>query len=782
LADFASGKIHGIQPETFNEQDGMKSRWGTGSAFKTRDGRLWFPTSVGVTMIDPDHIKQNFIPPPLLMEKIMVDGEPVKIEEIPGRRRAAPVYKSIQLAPGKKRLEFYYTAVVFINPDRTKFKIKLEGFDSDWIDMGTSRSTTYTGLSPGDYIFRVTACNPDGVWNEQGVYFSFYLQPYWYRTWWAFSLYVLTVFFGVFFFVKWRSAKLEKEKKRLEQMVKERTGEIDHKNLLLQEQSEKLKEMDRVKSRFFANISHEFRTPLTLIKGPLEEILEENPDKKLESRTKMMLRNSCRLLDLVNQLLELAKFDSGIMKLHAVRQNIVPFVKNIVMCFESLALHNEVDLAFHAEADDISLYFDPGKMERIITNLLSNAFNYTPIHGKIRVVIQRVMGTAYPGGCVEILVRDTGIGIPADWLPHIFDRFYRGEGEAGDESGAGGTGIGLTLVRELVELHHGEIEVHSSCRPDHNRGTEFILRLPMGKAHLQAEEITAAHELHELPRINEKFLRGGPGGAVFSKSAPPGRRRQKSDKEEQGKPVILVVDDNADVRAYIREALEPQFNIEEAANGNEGIDKAGDIIPDLVISDIMMPGPDGFELCDCLKKDIKTSHIPIVLLTAKASETSIVQGLETGADDYIIKPFNANILVSRVKNLVRLRRQLQRKIQAEMVLQPVEISVSSLDTEFIKDLQAIIEENLSDPEFSVEQLAKGLYMSRSSLYRKVEALTGESPLFFIRSYRLKRAAQLLKANAGNVTEVAFKVGFSNSSYFSKCFKEKFHRLPSDYQP
>jgi ligand-binding sensor domain-containing protein/signal transduction histidine kinase/DNA-binding response OmpR family regulator len=781
LADFAAGKILRVQPETFNEQDGMKSRWCTGSVVKTRDGRLWFPTSVGVTMIDPNHIKRNLLPPPLMIEKIIVDGEPIKIKKFTGGSPAVPTYKSIELAPGKKRLEFYYTAVGFINPGRTKFKLKLEGFDSDWIDMGTSRSTTYTGLSPGDYIFRVTACNPDGVWNEKGVSFSFYLQPHWYRTWWAFSLYVLTVFLGVFFFVKGRSAKLEKEKKRLEQMVKERTVEINRKNLQLLDQSEKLKEMGQVKSRFFANISHEFRTPLTLIKGPLEEILAENPDKKLEARANMMLRNSCRLLDLVNQLLELAKFDSGIMKLHAARQNIVPFVKNIVMCFESLALHNEIDLTFQAEVDDILLYFDPGKMERILTNLLSNAFNYTAARGKIRVAIQKVIGTASPGGCVEILVGDTGIGIPADCLPHIFDRFYRGEGEGGNESRAGGTGIGLALVRELVELHYGEIEVHSSCRPDHTRGTEFILRLPMGKAHLQAEEIVAAVE------DKQKFLRGGPGGAVFSKSAPPNResvpqtrRGQESNKQEQDKPVILVVDDNADVRAYIRGALESRFNIEEAANGQEGIDKAGGIMPDLVISDIMMPGPDGFELCACLKKDIKTSHIPIVLLTAKASETSIVQGLETGADDYIVKPFNAHILVSRVTNLIRLRRQLQEKIQAEMVLQPGEISVSSLDEKFIKEMQAKIEENLSDPEFSVEQLANGLYMSKSSLYRKVEALTGESPQFFIRSYRLKRAAQLLRAKAGNVTEVAFNVGFSNTSYFSKCFKEKFHRLPSDY--
>jgi signal transduction histidine kinase/ligand-binding sensor domain-containing protein/DNA-binding response OmpR family regulator len=806
LEEFSLGKIPRVQPEWYNEKDGMKSRWCTGAACKTPDGRFWFGTSVGVTMIDPHHIKTNPISPSLVIEKIIIDGDTIIIKSFSGgpggrfyKKASLVAEGKLELAPGKKRLEFHYAAVSFINPEKIRFKLMLEGYDSDWLDMGNVRSATYTGLSPGNYTLKVTAGSSDGVWNEKGAFFSFYMRPFFYQTAWFYVSVIFFVLLAGFSLYRYRVRQLRNRHKELGRQVEIRTGElkernaeleearqriqhtkelIEAKNRQLQEQSEKLKELDKAKSRFFANISHEFRTPLTLIKGPLEQILAENPEQNLETRVNLMLRNSNRLLNLVNQLLDLAKFDSGKMKLQAARQNIVPFVKNIVMCFESLALQNKLDLTFEAEAVEICVYFDPEKIERILTNLLSNAFNYTPAGGKIRVSVREVIGTLHPCGCVEILVRDTGIGIPAERLPHIFDRFYRVE--TSHEYQQRGTGIGLALVRELIELHHGEIEVHSSCRPDHTRGTEFILRLPMGKAYLQPGEI-----VNEAVDIKTAREASGPPAKTFAdlendaqiaKESEPGPRTTGGAEKD----TILVVEDNADVRAYIRGALEPQFNIEEAANGKEGIDRAGDIIPDLVISDIMMPELDGYEMCARLKKDIKTSHIPVILLTAKASENSIVRGLETGADDYITKPFNANLLVIRVKNLVRLRRQLQRKIQDEMMLQPGEISVSSIDTEFIKEIQASIEENLSGPEFSVEQLAKRLYMSKSSLYKKVEALTGESPQLFIRSYRLKRAAQLLKAKAGNVTEVAFEVGFSSTSYFAKCFKEKFHRLPSDY--
>jgi signal transduction histidine kinase/ligand-binding sensor domain-containing protein/DNA-binding response OmpR family regulator len=824
LEAFSRGDIHQLQPDWYNEKDGMKSRWCTETGYKTRDGGFWFPTSVGVTSIDPHNIPRNRIPPQLIIEKIIVDGDPIKIKSSCGggkKREAgktefrgqgtveatsnkkflrggpggavfsksAPLAAGgiLELSPGKKRLEFYYTAVSFINPGKIKFKAMLEGYDNDWVDVGTSRHITYTGLSPGNYTFKVIACNPDGVWNEKGASFSFYLQPHWYKTWWAVSLYVLFVFSGVFFFVKWRSTKLTMEKARLEGLVNERTLEIKEKNLQLQEQSEKLKEMDKAKSLFFANISHEFRTPLTLIMGPLEQILSYPADRKMKATASMMLRNSRRLLTLVNQLLELAQLDSGKMKLEASRQNIVPFLKSIIMCFESLALQNKIELTFQRKEKTISLYFDPEKLEKIITNLLSNAFNYTPVGGKITISVQRLTEIqGFPSGCVEISVRDSGIGIPLDQLPHIFDRFYRGGGN--HEYKRKGTGIGLALSKELIELHQGQIHVHS--QEGKNSGTEFIIRLPLGDEHLNPDQIVRPSQNQE----NSGHSPENPALYMIDQKEYVKETETDRDDNEKGtvetsqvavpevheKDIILVVEDNADVRKYIRGVLEPRYLVEEAKDGCQGIKRAKEIIPDLIISDIMMPGVDGYKLCQDLKTDIITSHIPIILLTAKASEASILQGLETGADDYIIKPFNTKILMTRIRNLILLRQQLHRKIKRQMLLQPVEISISSMDEMFLKELQKVIEENLGDPEFDVDALCKKLYMSQPTLYRKIRALTGESPTLFIQSYRLKRAAQLLKANFGNVTEVAYEVGFSSSAYFTVCFKEKFHRLPHTF--
>ncbi|MCP5051002.1 MAG: response regulator [bacterium] len=786
LTDMAAGKAQRLHPSTYNEKDGMKTGWCTAAGYKTRDGRFWFPTDQGVVMVAPNHFKPDPMLTPIRIKTLTVDGESIPV-------RSKGIKKEpVELGPGKKRLKFDYTALTFINPQRITFKSRLNGYDSEWIDMGNLRTATFIGLSPGHYTFEVTAANPDGRWNPEPTSFSFYLRPYFYQTMWFYIFVSFFILLAVLSIHRFKVRQLRARKEKLKRLVGLQTRDLEERNIelgnakalieaknrQLEEQSEKLKELDEAKSRFFANISHEFRSPLTLIMGPLERIIEnvennpDNPGKNLGNSAKMMLRNSRRLLNLVDQLLELAKFDSGKMELQAALQNIVPFVKNIVMCFESLALQNQVELTFLAETEELPLYFDPEKMERIITNLLSNAFNYTPGNGKISVLIREVVGTGYPSGCVEIAVSDTGTGIPSGQLPHIFDRFYRGM--QSHEYKRKGTGIGLALAKDLMELHHGQIEVHSSVMED-TRGTEFILRLPLGTEHLQPGEImeTPGFDLAQVPAFKVDV--------DFSEHETHMDTGNIDDELEEAKPIILVVDDNADVRTYIRGSLEPHFNVTEAANGREGIDRAGEIIPDLVISDVMMPEVDGYQMCSRLKKDIKTSHIPIILLTAKASETSMAEGLETGADDYITKPFNSDILVIRVKNLIRLRRQLQLKFQQDMILQPGEIEISSIDREFVNELQDIIEENLSESEFNVGQLTKKLYMSRSSLNRKIRALTGDSTNRFIRSYRLKRAAQLLKSNFGNVTEVAFEVGFSSTAYFTKCFKEKFHQLPHDYQ-
>ncbi len=757
------------------------------SIYPDPDGNIiWFASTHGLIRYDTrikrklHHNFPTFIRKVWVNGKLRIDGYKVNIDK---------EWKDFfpPLPYEERNLRFEFHAPFFMGEAITQYQYQLEGYDDDWSDWTYETKKDYTNLDSGTYVFQVRAKNVYGELNRN-AFFKFKILPPWYKTWWAFLLYAVLAFLAMYFIVKMRSWRLHQEKQRLEQVVKERTKEINEKNqqlekqtLQLQEQSEKLKELDHVKSRFFANISHEFRTPLTLIMGPLEQMLTDDDEKEQnrKDRVKLMLRNSQRLLNLINQLLDLSKLDSGKMKLQAARQNIVPFLKGLKDSFQFLATQNKLELTFQSEEEDITLYFDLEKLEKVICNLLSNAIKFTPPGGKITIKVKNNPTPAknFPSGWAAISVADTGVGIPQEQLDHIFDRFYQA-GVSGEHEQKG-SGIGLALTKELVTLHQGDIDVKSSDGSEgESSGTEFILRLPLGKEHLTPEEMV---DLSGIPSHRQKSCEVPQLYAVEKEGEEHDVEEKDIGLETQEKEIILVVEDSRDVRKYIRGPLETYYTVVEAVNGREGIEKAREIIPDLIISDIMMPEADGYELCSSLKQDVMTSHIPIVLLTAKASEENVVQGLETGADDYITKPFNTKILMARIRNLIELRRQLQGKIKRQMMLQPAEISVSSIDEEFITELQGTIEKNLSDPEFTVEELGKKLYMSRASLYRKIQALTGESPNHFIRNYRLKRAAQLLKENFGNVTEIAFEVGFSSSAYFTKCFKEQFQQLPSSYQ-
>ncbi len=738
----------------------------------------WFAANESLIRYDKT-VKKNYHQDFLtFIRKVLVNGKTI----FEGHRIKS-IYPFIDQRD--RNLRFEFAAPFFEAENETQYQCLLEGYDSHWSAWNNETWKNYTNLDDGAYTFRVRAKNVYENLSQEAT-FQFKVLPPWYQTWWTYLIYTFLAFLGVYFIVKWRSWKLVREKQKLEQVIRERTKEINEKNLQLEQQSEKLKEMDQIKSRFFANISHEFRTPLTLIMGPIEQRLSLCRDKQQERELQMMLRNSQRLLNLINQLLDLSKLDSGKMKLQAARQNIIPFLKGLVGSFESLVVQKPLDLTCQSEEENILLYYDPEKLEKVIVNLVANAVKFTPPQGKITVSAKKsnAVEKNYPDGYLEISFRDTGIGIPASQLPYIFDRFYQVDDSLTHEHQQKGTGIGLALVKELVTLHHGEINVLSS----EGKGTEFIIRLPSGKTHLKPDEIFEKVEpVEDLGSETPVYQREQtqlfevPAADMMEKEENRQEKPEADDPGEEEKNVILVVDDSDDVRTFIKSSLEPLYTIAEAADGREGIDKAKAIIPDLIVSDVMMPNVDGFELCRVLKTDITTSHIPVILLTAKAAEESIIEGLETGADDYITKPFNTKILLTRIKNLIDLRRQLQEKIQREMLMQPTEIAVSSMDQEFMKELKEAIEKNISDEEFGVDELAEGLYMSRATLNRKLRAITGESTNQFIQSYRLNRAAQLLKTNFGNVTEVAFEVGFSNSAYFTKCFKDKFNQLPHTFQ-
>jgi signal transduction histidine kinase/DNA-binding response OmpR family regulator len=754
------------------------------------EGLIRFDTTV------KKNYQQDF---PTFIRKVLVNGnlyfDGYKHKQI--RDKGSQSKHPYPIFPYKDRnLRFEFAAPFFEDESSTQYQYFLEGYDKNWSTFTPVTQKEYTNLDSGLYTFRVRARNVYENLSQVAV-FQFKILLPWYRTWWAFSIYAIAAFILIILIVKWRSWKLVKEKQSLEQIIKERTKEINHKNQQLEkqtqqlkEQSEKLEEMDRMKSRFFANISHEFRTPLTLIMGPLEQMISTLHDKEQKKQLNLMFRSSQRLLALINQLLDLAKFDSGKMKLQAGYRNIIPFLKGIVASFELLAQQHQLELPFISTEKNITLYFDPEKIEQMMCNFLINAVKFTPAQGKITVEVKKIHSKEKDipssAGFLEISISDTGIGIPKEQLDHIFDRFYQSEGSSGNswEQGHEGTGIGLALAKELVELHHGSINVFSG----EGKGTEFIIRLPLGKKHLSASEIVNASKaplhLKKTGEITASYIMEKKEDESITGDTERNSLLEKNNDQEhesREKYVILVVDDSPGIREYIRRALEPTYTVAEAVNGRQGFQKAKHIIPDLVISDIMMPEVDGYELCNSLKKDIETSHIPIILLTAKASEENIIQGLETGADDYITKPFNTKILCTRIKNLIELRQQLQMKIQRQKEFLPDEIAVSSMDETFLNEFQSIVEKNLSDPEFTILQLSKKLYMGRTTLFRKIEALTGQTPNQFIQSYRLQRAAQLLKANFGNITQVAFKVGFSSSAYFTKCFKEKFHQLPSTFQ-
>lgn len=656
-----------------------------------------------------------------------------------------------------RNIAFQCGAPFFEKESGTRYRYKLDGYDNKWSEWTHEARKHYTNLDNGRYNFHVRAKNVYDVISKEDT-FSFRILPPWYKTWWAFLLYAAGLLTAFNYAVKWRSRQLVREKEKLEQVVEERT-------LKLKEQAEKLEEMDKIKSRFFANISHEFRTPLTLIMSPLEQMLRLSRNDTLKKSYHLMLRNAQQLLTLINRLLELSRFDSGEMKLRAACQNIVTLLKNVIPAFQEVARQRKLTLDFHSPKDEILLYVDVEKMEEVMYNLLSNAVKFTPPGGRISVSLSTEQQF------VGLTVKDTGAGIPQEYLGNIFDRFFQA-GRTKDKTGQG-TGIGLSLTKEIILLHHGKIEVYSG------EGTEFVISLPIGKDHLSPEEVEpepasgTSRDRHK--EIAAVYLEEDEDGEI------PESKETNVIEAKEDKTSILVVEDHHGMRGHIRNMLEPEYTIMEAVNGKDGIDKAKEFMPNLIISDIMMPETDGFELCGVIKKEIRTSHIPVILLTAKASEKSVIKGLEKGADDYIPKPFNEKILRVRIKNLIDLRRQMQLKIQREKMLLPSKVPITSQDDHFLSDFQAVIEKKLDDPDFNVDVLSRKLLVSRSTLFKKIQALTGETPNQFIQTYRLARGAQLLRENYGNVTEVAMAIGFSSPQYFAKCFKEKFHQSPKAYQ-
>lgn len=655
-------------------------------------------------------------------------------------------------------IRFEYSSLAFESPELDLYSVMLEGYDKDWSEFTFDRKKDYTNLSPGEYVFKVRARSLTGE-TSQEVAFSFEITPPWYLSTPAFILYFFILAGLVYGFIRWRLNILTRKNEELERVIEERTAEV-------KAQAEKLKELDSLKSRFFTNISHEFRTPLTLILGQFESLLEKVDDPLYLSKIKMGIRNSVRLQKLINQLLEISKIEAGKREISASRTDIVAFLRLIIMTFESLAGKRNIKLDFRSDVESLLAWVDREMTEMIFINLVSNAVKYNRDNGfvSMRLIVHpEKKSREFPEGYYEISVEDGGIGIAQERLPFIFDRFYQVDKK--QTSDIEGTGLGLTIVKELVELQHGSIKVES----EPGAGSVFHVRFPLGSEHLKESQKSGV--------VVEEALRGYQNNLEVSEAdatATGGDLAVDPDSE-----MILVIDDNADIRTFINEELRSDYRIVEAPDGLEGLRMAEQLIPDLVITDIMMPGIDGVELSRRIKQNELTDHIPVIILTAKAAFDDKMEGLETGADDYLVKPFKPVELRTRVKNLLDNRNRMRARFEK---ISPTDQSNSEVDqpkNDFISKVNSLVLERLSDENFTAESMARELGYSLSPLNRKLNAMTGKTAGLLIRETRLEKAMSLLKNGQLSVKEVALMVGYSEQSNFTRSFKNRFGIPPTD---
>ncbi len=749
----------------------MRGAW---AIFPEPNGVAWFGSDEGIVRFDPTVLKNDEVNFSTAVRRVVVNGDSTiywgaEMKPYDGSQPS----QGLKLLYSHNTIRFEFAALSYDDPTRNQYQVFLEGFDAGWSGWTGETKKDYTNLPEGDYRFRVRAENIYKYLSSEGRY-EFSILPPWYRTNWAYAF--CAVILGLLFYGTGRF--------QIERMQRQHLNELVH------IEHNKLKEMDRLKSDFFANISHEFRTPLTLVLGPLKDALAKSSEHISFTNLKMMRRNADRLLRLINQLLDLSKLQTDKMELRTSPGDIVLYVKGLTMSFESLAAQKNISLQFEVSSGEYSetepvlteTYFDRDKIEKIFSNLLSNAFKFTPAQGKISVTCRMVVadffettqGQSATGSkpCVEVTIKDSGMGIAADRLPHIFDRFYQVDTSSTRENE--GTGIGLALVKELVHLHHGSIEVESEV----GRGTTFVVCLPLGRNHLLPEEIIGDVGTADIP-LNPPS-KGDFETSPIEEDTQPCEGLDPSQGFDENTSIILIVEDNADVRSYIHGSLEGEYKILEAKDGEQGIDEAIENIPDLVICDVMMPKKNGYEVCAALKSDERTSHIPVILLTAKATADEKIAGLETGADDYLIKPFDSKELRVRVKNLISLRKKLRQRFSTATIIKPREVSAVSMDQDFLQRVIDTIEAQLADEDFNINTLGKTVGMSPSQINRKLNALIDQSGGQLIRSMRLHRAANLLKQKAGNVTEICFEVGFNNLTTFNRSFKKQFGVSPNQY--
>ena len=721
----------------FDKSDGLQSnQFHYGAAYKLTTGELVFGGSNGFSLFDPGKVVKSAYRPPMVLTDLKIFNKSVRVNDnFSVLSSSIAETKKLSIPYKYNIITLEFAALNFVRPEKNAYKFKLTGFDKEWVEAGGKSSATYTNLDPGSYTFSVVATNSNNEWSTEMKQIEIVILPPFWMTWWFKLLAAIAILGGAYLvFSFWMNRARIKQQLEAER-VKVR----------------QLNEVNALKFQFFTNISHEIRTPLTLIMGPLERFKNaEHLPAAMKGQVDIMYRNANALMRLVNQLLDFRKLETGSLKLELRRGDLSLFVREIVESFSSLAEEKGIHLKFSAVNNSLVAYFDPDKIEKIMNNLLSNAFKFTAKKGTISVFLTMGINDSFENSeeYIALVVKDNGIGIaPSNW-EKIFHRFF----QVTESKNQGGTGIGLALTKELVKLHKGDITVDS----EKGKGTRFTVRLPFVKDEVKPVEEGVA----KLPQ-------------------PPEQESMAKDEllEEN---ILLVIEDNADVRQFIRYNLGSKFHVVEAADGSEGLNLAQKLLPDLILSDVMMPVLDGIEFCRRLKSDPYTSHIPVILLTALSSKQHTIEGLASGADDYITKPFDISILEAKMDNLLQSRDAMRKKITGELNGVSNEVAVRVPEDPFLQKALETVLENIKDAELDIEKFSRLMAVSRMQLYRKMSALTGMTVKEFIRDIRLQKAAELLEQKQLNISEVAYAVGFSDLSHFRKCFREKFGMNASEY--
>ncbi|HXB92684.1 MAG TPA: ATP-binding protein, partial [Puia sp.] len=741
---------HGLQGREFNEN----------AALKTHSGELIFGGAGGYNRFDPQKLRSVARNPILVLTDLQLFNKTVGIGETFNGHIPLPQSitesRNITLRYNENVFSLGFAVLDLLNAEKVKYAYQLEGFNNEWlVSNDKTRKAVFTNLDPGHYIFRVRTAKEEGGWNEPTLQVGITILPPFWKTPLAYACYVLLLA-GVLFLARRMVVQRAHMRFALEQERKE---------------AHRLHELDRMKTRFFTNVSHEFRTPLSLILTPLDKIIRQTQDPGQQHQLNLIHRNARRLLNMVNQLLDFRKLEMQELRLNPNPGDIVRLIKELSFSFTDMAGKKNIEFFFQSTLQSLEMSFDQDKLERILFNLLSNAFKFTPEHGRIEVNLEM------EGLWLHLSVRDTGIGIDKDKQEKIFERFFQS-----DIPGSMlnmGSGIGLAITREFVRLHGGTIRVSS----EPGQGSCFTVLFPVPE---KSEPVYMSSLIHDGG--NDQLMIGpAVAGRPLKEETPDAVDSDRSLREGPAgphtykRPIVLLVEDNEDFRFYLKDNLKDTFIILEAADGKEGWHRALGDHPDLIVSDISKPVMNGIDLCRKIKDDRRTSLIPVILLTALIGEEQQLRGLKTGANDYMTKPFNFEILVSKIQNLLQQQATARKTWQRQVQALPTATAVESPDEKFIRQALELVEKNMANPDFSVEEMSRVLYLSRVALYKKILSLTGRTPIEFIRSIRLKRAAQLLEKSKFTIAEIAYEVGFNNPKYFSRYFKEEFGILPSAYQ-